>query len=90
MPIDNPVFLSDIVGSIAAILTTLCYVPQVWLVVKKRQTQGISLLMYITFTLGVSLWLVYGLLLGSVPIIAANTVTLCLAIIIVTMKIRLG
>ena len=82
--------LTHSIGMLAATLTTLCFIPQVWLVVKHRKTEGISLAMYIVFGAGVSLWLVYGLLLDSPPIIVANAVTLCLVLVIIAMKIRLG
>lgn len=78
------------IGSIAAILTTGSFVPQVWRVWQTRHTKDISLLMYIFFTVGVSLWLTYGILLDSLPIILANAVTLLLAGMVLGMKLRFG
>lgn len=78
------------IGSIAAILTTCSFVPQVWRVWQTRHTKDISLLMYILFTVGVSLWLTYGILLDSWPIILANAVTLVLAGTVLGMKLRFG
>ena len=82
--------LSDSIGSVAASLTTLSFVPQVWQVWKSRQTQAISLGMYSLFTLGVALWLVYGILLLSWPIIIANSITVVLAGAVLVMKLKFG
>lgn len=82
--------LTDWVGGIAAILTTVSFVPQVWQIWKTRHTQDISLRMYILFALGVCLWLVYGLLLMSWPIIVSNIITLGLAGTVLFFKLRHG
>jgi MtN3 and saliva related transmembrane protein len=78
----------DFIGILAAILTTLSFVPQAILVIRTRRTEGISLAMYAMFTTGVAAWLIYGISLGALPIILANAVTLALASIILTIKIR--
>ena len=80
----------ELVGSLAALLTTLSFAPQVWHTWRTRDVSGISLAMYGAFTLGVALWLVYGWLLGAWPIIVANAVTLSLALSILGMKLRFG
>ncbi|MDD0816174.1 SemiSWEET transporter [Curvibacter sp. HBC28] len=80
--------LSDLIGYLAACLTTCSFVPQAWLTFKTRDVRGISLGMYSVFTTGVALWLVYGLTLGAWPIVAANAVTLALAASILGMKLR--
>jgi MtN3 and saliva related transmembrane protein len=80
----------DLVGYCAAFLTTLSFVPQAWLTFRTRDVRGISLGMYCVFTTGVALWLLYGLLVGAWPIVAANGVTLALASVILTMKVRYG
>jgi MtN3 and saliva related transmembrane protein len=82
--------LEDIVGTLAATLTTLSFLPQAWLTLRTRDVSGISLSMYSVFTAGVSLWLVYGLLLGAWPVIIANAVTLGLASTILTLKLKYG
>jgi MtN3 and saliva related transmembrane protein len=82
--------LSELVGYVAASLTTLSFVPQAWLTFRTRDVSGISLGMYSVFTLGVALWLVYGLLAGAWPVVAANAVTLALALCILGMKLRFG
>ena len=78
------------IGSIAATLTTCSFVPQVWRVWRTRHTKDISLLMYALFTVGVALWLAYGILLGSWPIIIANSITLLLAGTVLVLKLRFG
>jgi len=69
----------DLIGYVAAILTTASFVPQAVLVIRTKRTGGISLLMYSLFTLGVALWLVYGVATDAVPIVVANAITLILA-----------
>lgn len=81
---------TELIGSIAAALTTTAFVPQVWQIWKTRHTKDISLAMYLAFTSGVALWLTYGILIGSWPIIIANSITACLAGAVLAMKIRFG
>jgi MtN3 and saliva related transmembrane protein len=78
----------DVVGYLAATLTTCSFIPQAWLTFKTRDVRGISLGMYSVFTCGIALWLAYGLLLGAWPIVVANTITLVLALAILAMKLR--
>jgi MtN3 and saliva related transmembrane protein len=80
----------DIIGSMAATLTTSAFVPQVWQVWRTRHTADISLGMYSLFTLGVALWLGYGLTVLSWPIIVANSITLLLAGTVLIMKLKYG
>ena len=82
--------LADLIGALAACLTTLSFLPQAWLSFKTRDVSGVSLLMYSVFTAGVALWLAYGLLLGSWPMVIANAITLTLALMILTMKLVYG
>ena len=79
--------LLELVGYGAAFLTTLSFVPQAWLTFRTRDVSGISLGMYASFTLGVALWLGYGIAIGEWPIIVANAITLALAASILTMKL---
>ena len=81
-------WLIDTIGSVAAVLTTLSFVPQAWKTFRTRDVSGISLGMYTAFTLGVALWLIYGLLIGAWPVIIANAITLVLALAILWMKLR--
>lgn len=80
----------DLVGSLAAFLTTLSFLPQAWLSFKTRDVSGVSLAMYSVFTVGVALWLVYGVLLSAWPIVIANVITLALALAILGMKLLYG
>ena len=79
--------LLDLIGSAAAFLTTASFLPQAWLSFKTRDVSGVSLSMYGVFTVGVALWLAYGLLLGSWPMVIANSITLGLAVMILCMKL---
>ncbi|MGF1612832.1 MAG: SemiSWEET transporter [Gammaproteobacteria bacterium] len=77
-------------GVIAAILTTVSFVPQVVRTLRTQDTRAISLWMYVLFTIGVFLWLVYGAVLGLLPVIVANGATLVLALAVLVLKIRNG
>ncbi len=83
----NVMELGNLIGYPAATLTTLAFIPQAWQSWKTRDLSGISLPMYALFTLGVALWLGYGIIIGSLPVIAANAVTLLLASIVLWLKI---
>jgi MtN3 and saliva related transmembrane protein len=82
--------LPDFIGSTAATLTTMAFIPQAWKVWRSRHTADISMGMYVLFTIGVALWLAYGILIGSWPIIMANAFTLALAGAVLAMKNRFG
>ena len=84
----EPMLAIDTIGFVAAILTTGSFLPQAWHTFQTKDVSGISLAMYAAFTLGVMLWLAYGLLLGAWPMIVANVITLTLALAILTMKLR--
>jgi len=86
----NTLSLIDSLGYLAATLTTASFVPQALLTFRTRDVSGISLGMYSAFTLGLALWLGYGVLLGAWPVIVANAITLALAGGILAMKISLG
>lgn len=90
MALPDPGQLANFVGTLAAMLTTIAFIPQAWLTWKTRRADGISLGMYSIFTSGVAMWLLYGLLLGAWPVIIANVVTLGLALFIIGMKLRYG
>ena len=82
--------LTDWVGSIGAMLTTLAFVPQVSKIWRSRSAKDVSLPMYVTFTGGILFWLASGVMLGSWPIIGANIVTLILALAVIVMKLKFG
>ncbi|NOS87499.1 MAG: SemiSWEET transporter [Methylococcaceae bacterium] len=77
----------DMIGYLAATLTTASFLPQAILTIKTKDTQSLSLGMYALFTSGVLCWLVYGIHLGNKAIIYANAVTLALAASILFVKI---
>ncbi len=83
-------FSVEIVGSLAAILSTICWVPQTWQTIRTQNTKSISLSANVLFFCAVSLWLVYGIALGLWPVIAANAVSVFLIGIIVILKLRNG
>ena len=78
----------SILGFIAGTLTTLSFVPQVHKAWRTRRCEDLSYGMLLTFSLGVTLWLIYGLLVAAAPIIVANAVTLALIVILLVMKLR--
>ncbi len=82
--------LSDLIGYVAATLTTCSFVPQALHTFRTRDVSGISLGMYSVFTSGVALWLAYGVVLQAWPIVIANAITLVLASAILGMKLRFG
>ena len=84
----NIIPFDSMVGSLAATLTTLAFVPQAYWSYKTRDLSGISLPMYSIFTAGVGLWLVYGLMLMNWPIIIANAITFVLSAMILVLKIK--
>ncbi len=75
-------------GFVAASLTTCAFLPQVIKTWRMKETRDISLWMYLIFTVGVSLWLVYGISIGDYPVSIANGATLILALSILVAKIR--
>jgi len=81
---------SNWIGSAAATLTTTAFIPQAWKIWRTKHTADISLGMYTLFTLGVALWLTYGILLASWPIIIANSITVLLAGTVLVMKLKFG
>ena len=82
----NPIF--EIIGLSAAFLTTSAFVPQVYKIYKEKNADGISLTMYIILFIGVILWLIYGVLIGSLSIIIANGITALLQLSIIIFKLK--
>jgi MtN3 and saliva related transmembrane protein len=82
--------VTEAVGYGAATLTTVSFLPQAWLSWKTRATSGLSVGMYLLFTMGVALWLGYGILIGAWPVIVANAITLSLAVFILAIRLRYG
>jgi len=80
--------LTNWIGTLAGVLTTIAFIPQVAKTWKTRSARDISLLMFLLFSTGVLLWLIYGILLQAIPIIVANGITLGLSASILAMKAR--
>ncbi|PKM36562.1 MAG: glutathione synthetase [Gammaproteobacteria bacterium HGW-Gammaproteobacteria-10] len=78
---------TEVIGYIAATLTTLSFLPQALLTLKTRNTESLSLSMYSLFTTGVLLWLIYGVSISDKAIIFANSITFLLALSILSFKI---
>lgn len=84
---DFPGWLPTLIGSVGAVCTTGAFVPQVVRVWRLKRADEISLVTFLAFAVGTSVWLVYGFLIDSIPVIVANGVTLVLALTIVVLKL---
>lgn len=86
----TPRDVTELLGGAAAFCTTLAFVPQLVRVWTTKSTRDVSLGMFLVFCVGLSLWLAYGLRLGSTPLVASNSITLVLALGILVAKLRFG
>ncbi len=77
----------DILGLIATCFTTSSFMPQVWRTWRTRDVSGISLATYVVLTIGLTLWLIYGLFKGDLPLVVANSVMVTLTTAITAMKV---
>jgi MtN3 and saliva related transmembrane protein len=84
----HPVF--DIIGSLAAVITTIAWLPQILKILREKQARDISLVTTGSLAVGVFLWIVYGVAIGSLPVILANSVSFLFIATIVGLKLRLG
>ena len=80
----------SLIGFVAGTLTTIAFLPQLVRIWRTKSARDISLLMYIIICTGIVLWLIYGLLINSFPVILANTVTLAIATAILVLRVRFG
>ncbi len=80
--------LIDSIGLAAGLLTTTAFIPQVWKIYRTKSGKDISARMFSLFSAGIVLWLIYGVLLQSVPLILSNAVTLVLSLTIIGLKLR--
>ena len=78
------------IGLAAALLTTLCWIPQALKIIRHKDTRALSLTATVTLAIGIALWLVYGIALGDLPLIAANAISFGLMLVIVALKLRHG
>ena len=78
---------NELIGTIAATLTTASFIPQVLAVIKTKDTEAISLLMYVMFLSGVAFWLLFGVQIESLSMIVANSITLMLGFVVLAYKL---
>jgi MtN3 and saliva related transmembrane protein len=82
--------LTDSIGMVGAVLTTVCWLPQAGKIIRERETRSISLPATALFTLGIFFWLIYGVALIDWPLITSNVVTLALMLVIMALKLHHG
>jgi MtN3 and saliva related transmembrane protein len=85
----NP-FLTDAIGITGAVLTTICWLPQVWKILRERDARAISFPANFACAVGVACWLVYGAALPDWPLIGSSAVTLALLLAILALKLKHG
>lgn len=79
---------TEVLGLVAATLTTISFVPQCWRIIRTKKVDDISLSMYLIFFIGILMWLVYGVLIKSLSVTLANIVTAILVSIILGLKLK--
>lgn len=79
-----------IIGLVAATCTTFSFIPQALKIIKEKEAKNLSLLMCISLETGIFLWFVYGLLIGNLPIVLANGVTLIFTTVVLVLKFKFG
>ncbi len=82
----NKLYVAELIGYAAAFCGTVSLIPQIIKLWKERSAKAISAIMYLIYTLGVVLWLIYGIMINSIPLIIAEIITLILSIAILIMK----
>ena len=80
----------ELIGSVAALLTTLAWLPQILKILRERRTHDISLGTNAALATGIFLWTIYGVFIGSWPVILANGITLIFVVTILGLKLRYG
>lgn len=83
-----PLWIVNLIGTAAAVCTTIAFVPQLVRVYRRKTARDISFSMFLVFSVGELLWFLYGILIHSLPVILANAVTLALALAILMLKLR--
>ena len=82
--------METIVSGIGAMLTTVAFIPQAYKIIHSRDTAGVSLLMHVTFAIGVTFWFALGIMLWNWPMMIANAVTFALTLVIIVVKLYYG
>jgi len=85
-----PELIINIIGVAAGLCSMVSFVPQIGKMLKTKSAEGVSLKMFSVTVTAFVLWTAYGLLLGSWPIAVSNFVCLCMAICIVTLRLKYG
>jgi len=80
----------EIIGLLAGLLTTVSSLPQLFKIIRTKKTRDISLGMFLIYFCGLVLWLAYGLLISSLPIIVANIVSILIVSVIIALKLKYG
>ena len=80
----------ELIGTVGGTLSTLCWLPQVRKVLIEKDTHSISLPTFVVLAIGVACWIIYGIGAGDLLVLAANTVSLCFILAILTAKLRYG
>ena len=78
----------QLIGLLAGVLTSISFLPQVIKTWKSKSAKDLSLNMFLLFTTGITLWLIYGIIIKDLPIILANVFTLCSSATILYFKMR--
>ena len=78
----------DILGYVSATFTTIAFLPQIIKTIKTKSAKDVSMGMFVFFTTGVFLWIIYGVLTNTMPLIIANSVIFCLSLIQIILKIK--
>lgn len=78
----------DILGYVSATLTTIAFLPQIIKTFKMKSARDVSMGMFVLFTCGVFLWIIYGFLTGTMPVLIANAVIFCLSVTQIILKIK--
>ena len=80
--------LSTIVGFIAGLVTTAANLPQVWKTYRSKSAEGLSFRMLLALAIGLGLWITYGIMIKSLPLIATNVIVFLLILSLIAMKLR--
>ena len=78
---------AEIIGLIAGSCLAISNVPQIIRIIKTKDTSSISLIMYLIYTIGITLWLTYGIILSSISVIISNSVALTTASLVLIFKL---
>ena len=80
--------LTPIVGFIAGLVTTAANLPQVWKTYRNKSGEGLSFRMLLTLAIGLGLWIVYGIMSKSLPLIVTNVIVFLLILLLIGMKLK--